>query len=80
VVQRLSRDVQPPFDFAHLEHLKMTFSPSQDPDVTRIFPSDWRSTTIVALSLVASFSRTFSSMSVLINHFVVRAATPRWRH
>jgi hypothetical protein len=21
VVQRLSRDVQPPFDFAHLEHL-----------------------------------------------------------
>jgi hypothetical protein len=38
--------------------------------VTRIFPSIWRSTTMVALSLVASFSRTFSSMSVLINHFV----------
>jgi hypothetical protein len=52
----------------------MTFSPSQDPDVTRIFPSDWRSTTMVTLSLVASFSRTFSSMSVLINHFVPRPA------
>jgi hypothetical protein len=28
--------------------------------VTRIFPSDWRSTTIATLSLVVSFSRTFS--------------------
>jgi hypothetical protein len=48
----------------------MTFSPSQEPDVTRIFPSVWRSTTMVTLSLVASFSRTFSCFSVLINHFV----------
>jgi tripartite-type tricarboxylate transporter receptor subunit TctC len=43
----------------------MTFSPSQDPDVTRIFPSNWRSTTMVILSLVASFSRTFSCFSAL---------------
>jgi hypothetical protein len=42
----------------------MTFSPSQDPDVTRIFPSNWRSNTMVALSLVASFSRTFSSLGL----------------
>jgi Helicase associated domain len=37
------------------------------PDVTRIFRSVRRSTTMVALSLVASFSRTFSGESVLIN-------------
>ena len=34
------------------------------PDVTRILPSGWRSITIVALSLVAKRSRTFSSVSV----------------
>jgi hypothetical protein len=48
VVQRLSRDVQPPFDFAHLEHLiaQKYLLPFQEPDVTRIFPSVWRSTTM----------------------------------
>jgi hypothetical protein len=58
----LVADVQPPLDVAHLERpiTQNTFSLSQEPDVTRIFPSDWRSTTMVALSLVASFSRTFS--------------------
>jgi hypothetical protein len=49
---------------------KMTFSPSQEPDATRVFPSDWCSMTTVALSLVASFSRTFSGESVLINQLV----------
>jgi hypothetical protein len=33
------------------------------PDVTRIFPSDWRSTTMVTLSPVASFSRAFRGES-----------------
>jgi transposase-like protein len=45
----------------------MSFSLSQEPEVTRIFPSIWRSITIVALSEVASLSKTFWGVSVLIS-------------
>jgi hypothetical protein len=50
MVPGLAGDVQPTVDVAHLEHLipEKTFSPSQDPDVTRILPSVSRVTTIVA--------------------------------
>ena len=64
---RVAGYVYTPLDIAHLEHLiaqKHLFA-VQEPDVTRILPSGWRSITIVALSLVARRSRTFSSVSVL---------------
>jgi hypothetical protein len=40
-VPGFASDVQTPVDIADLEHLilRNTFSPSQDPDVTRILPS-----------------------------------------
>jgi hypothetical protein len=40
-------------------------------------PSDWRSITMVALSPVASFSRTFSSFSGPVSHFVPRRGRPQ---
>jgi hypothetical protein len=55
----LTRDAPPALDVAHLEHL----SGQNDllAHVTRILPSALLDTTSVALSVVASFSRTFSS-------------------
>jgi hypothetical protein len=44
----------------------MTFSPSQEPDVTRTLPPTSRAMAIVVFSVVASFSMTFSSESTLI--------------
>jgi hypothetical protein len=63
MLARFSRYMQPAVDVAHLKDLiaKMTFSASQDPDVTRILPSGCFSITSVVLSDVASFSRTFSN-------------------
>jgi hypothetical protein len=40
--------------------LKITFPPAQEPDVTRILPSGAFSQTSLVLSVVASFSKTFS--------------------
>src|SRR5438067_3556601 len=52
-----------------LEHLSLQdpLQPSQEPDVTRILPSSAFSQTSAVLSVVASFSRTFSRFSVLIS-------------
>jgi hypothetical protein len=49
--------------------------PSQEPDVTRILPSGWRSMTIEALSEIAKRSRTFSSVSVPLKLLVSPSET-----
>ena len=54
----------------------MTFSPPQEPDVTRIFPPSWRSNTIVVFWLVASRSKTFGVESGALALF----ATANWVH
>jgi Tripartite tricarboxylate transporter family receptor len=69
----------------HLEHLifqkhllaipRNTFSPFQEPDVTRILSSGWRSTTIAVFSDVTKRSRTFSAIARGGRAFMIMSAS-----
>jgi hypothetical protein len=63
--------MQPALDIGRFEHqiLQKHLLAVQAPDVTRVFPSGWRSFRSVAFSVVASRSRTFSRFFTLIIRF-----------